>query len=233
MQCVRSTISPAYIIGWKQKCPFTVWLREKGQMVSDTLIFIPFPFVIPFQITPFLLQASSCSSASSYFLTHPWQYAYSHPLAHIVLSEPLTTSSSISRLSLKNISSVPWNGPYHPHSRNPTESVLETTQSSIEGDGAPDRRHYLDRDINVIQGGEKKCKLEKEIMSNSVSVWQPFWGPMAGDVSLPVPMLISMLSSMLNLAGSEDCYYLPVSHTGSQNTDETNKSSWSRDLISR
>lgn len=142
MQCVRST--PAY--NWLKAETSIHYLTErKGQMVSDTLIFTPLPFLIPFQITPFLLQASSCSSSSSYFLTHLWWYVYFHPLAHTVLSEPLATSSSISRMSLKNISSVPWNGPYHPHSRNPAESVLETTQSSIEGDGAPDRWQYLDR----------------------------------------------------------------------------------------
>lgn len=56
-------------------------------------------------------------------------------------------------------------------------------------------------------------------MSNSVSVWQAFGGPMAGDVSLQVHMLIGMFASMLNFAGSEDCYYLPVSHIGGQNTD--------------
>lgn len=177
--------------------------------MSNVLIFTSFPFVIFLLITPFLLRASSCSSSSSHFLPHPWRYDSSHLLAPIVLSELLTTSASISRLSLKHITSLPWNGSYHPHNSgthteraDPTSLNLcwKPLRAPMKETQDPRKGSILRGNDKMVQGGGQ-MQIRKENVNKSVSVckpmhaaerWDMFWlfrrwtttasGPMTGSI---------------------------------------------------
>lgn len=209
--------------------------------MSNVWIFTSFPFVIFLLITPFLLRASSCSSSSSHFLTYPWRNDSSHLLAPIVcVSELLTTSASISSLSLKHITSLPWNGSYHPHNSgahteraDPTSLNLcwKPLRAPMKETEYPTKGSILRGNDKMDQGGGQmqirkemwitQCRCANPCMQQRGETGFGFSGeggrqrPLARWLeafSLPVYTLISMSSSVLSSVRSEDRFYLPLSY---------------------
>lgn len=181
--------------------------------MSTVLIFTSFPFMICLLVPPFLLQASSCSSSSSsHFLTHPWRYDSSHLLAPIVLSELLTTSASISRLSLKHITSLPWNGSYHPHNSGAHTERADPTSlnlcSELRWKRPRTRQKAVFWEGMIIWSKEEdKCKLERKMWISQCHCanpsmrerWDRFWLFRRSAIMASGPMMGHIFSASLHV----------------------------------
>lgn len=129
----------------------------KGQMISNALIFIPFPFVNFFQIAPFLLRTSSCSSSLILFSQPSMTVCLLSCAGSYSAEWTLAISSSISRLFLKTSAVYREMAHIIPTATTslnlywkPLRAPLKEMEHQIEGS-------IWKGDVNVIQGGGKKA----------------------------------------------------------------------------